>query len=481
MFNSYGIYNYFNQNSNSIINEKLSNNDNPPLLEDLLIEEDIIDELQNKNFKLINYLNKEKMKQMLDYIIKEPKDADHNKAYKFPFVVSKLFNVEETNIMKYFFKTNKELKEENKEKNNLDKINDIYFDLNQGDENNDIKDKEINIDDINVISNDVDNADNCNYNYDELNKENKDYENNDDEVNLEENKGNENNDDKVNLEENKDNKDNNYEVNLENNNKENEVNNKNDNEEENKEKKENDKKNNKEGEKEEINKVEEIKNTNNTEKNEQNNNNSDICLFKSSYMNENNKISKNQRYEKSQIKEKKENKNEEIIQKLETDDKYPEDKIEILDYFFSFLIDDSELNYVLCGYFSSLMSNLLNIDSIKIIKYLFLERKDILKRLVYHSYRKSISETLCKIIKYEDKFNQQNTEIKEDYDEKEFSKIRLDIIKDIFDKIDINMDSEKLYSISYIINDLSENKKILESILNDKNSIHSSFIYDSNK
>ena len=471
MFNSYGIYNYFNQNSNSIINEKLSNNDNPPLLEDLLIEEDIIDELQNKNFKLINYLNKEKMKQMLDYIIKEPKDADHNKAYKFPFVVSKLFNVEETNIMKYFFKTNKELKEENKEKNNLDKINDIYFDLNQGDENNDIKDKEINIDDINVISNDVDNADNCNYNYDELNKENKDYENNDDEVNLEENKGNENNDDKVNLEENKDNKDNNYEVNLENNNKENEVNNKNDNEEENKEKKENDKKNNKEGEKEEINKVEEIKNTNNTEKNEQNNNNSDICLFKSSYMNENNKISKNQRYEKSQIKEKKENKNEEIIQKLETDDKYPEDKIEILDYFFSFLIDDSELNYVLCGYFSSLMSNLLNIDSIKIIKYLFLERKDILKRLVYHSYRKSISETLCKIIKYEDKFNQQNTEIKEDYDEKEFSKIRLDIIKDIFDKIDINMDSEKLYSISYIINDLSENKKILESILNDKNII----------
>ena len=117
------------------------------------------------------------------------------------------------------------------------------------------------------------------------------------------------------------------------------------------------------------------------------------------------------------------------------------------------------------------MTNLLNIDCIKIIKYLFLERKDILKRLVYHSYRKSIAETLCKVIKYEEKFNQQNTEQKEEYDEKEFSLIRLDIIKDIFKKIDINMDSEKLYSISYIINDLSENKKILEEIVNDKNII----------
>ena len=60
-------------------------------------------------------------------------------------------------------------------------------------------------------------------------------------------------------------------------------------------------------------------------------------------------------------------------------------------------------------------------NSIKIIKYLFLKRKDILKRFVYHSYRKSISEILCKIIKYEYKFIPDyfyNNENNNDYVEK---------------------------------------------------------------
>ena len=441
MFDSYGLYNYFYQNKNSKITQKLTNKNNPQQLEDLLIEEDIVDELQNKNEKLINYINKEKIKQMLDYIIKEQNDEDHNKAYKFPFVVSKLFNVEETNIMKYFLKTDKEIineKEENDKKfeDNKNEINNIYFDLYEDEEiKENIKDKEINIDDINVISNDDEdnNEDNCNYNYDKIKKQNNEDE---DEVNLKENNdGNKNIDDDI--------------INQ-------------DNEEENK--KENKEKNNYLNEEDDI-KEEQNQEINNNEKEEKKNNN--ICLFKSSDISTDNNISKNQRYEH----EIKENKNEIKTKKIEKGNKYPENKIEILDYFLSFLLDDSELNYVLCGYFSSLMTNLLNIDCIKIIKYLFLERKDILKRLVYHSYRKSIAETLCKVIKYEEKFNQQNTEQKEEYDEKEFSLIRLDIIKDIFKKIDINMDSEKLYSISYIINDLSENKKILEEIVNDKNII----------
>jgi hypothetical protein len=89
--------------------------------------------------------------------------------------------------------------------------------------------------------------------------------------------------------------------------------------------------------------------------------------------------------------------------------------------------------------------------------------------MAYHSYRKSIAETLCKIIKYENKFRDDN----ETYDEKQFSLIRLEIIKEIFDKIDINMDSEKLFSISFIINDLTEDKKILESMISNKNIINS--------
>ena len=430
MFNNYGIFSFgpFNDNSEAI-NKKLSDKDNPPSLEDLLTEEGIIEELQNKNEKLINFFNKEKIKQMLDYIIKEPKEEDQNKGHKFPFICSKLFNVEETKIMKYFFNTNKELFEENKKiEENCEKNGEknVFFDDNQDeDKYEDVKDMEINIDDINKNKEEENNNDHCNY--EDIKLENIEIKLNEDEdeVKLYENKNNQNNDNDDDMVIQKIEK-----------------------------KEEND-----------NNKMDEEKNLNNVNKN--------ICLFKSPNQEEHNLI--NQRYEIPSIKKENKDNNKENSNKSKNieknEDVYSDDKIEILDYFFSFLIEDSELNYVLCGYFSSLMTNLLNINWIKIINYLFLKRKDILKRLVYHSYRKSIAETLCKIIKYEDKFNEEkNNNI---IDEKEFSLIRLDIIKDIFDKIDINMDSEKLFSLTFIINDLSDNKNIFESILNNKNIIHS--------
>ena len=43
----------------------------------------IIDEIQSLNKLLIKYLNKDKIKQMIDYIIKLPRHSDHNKRYKF--------------------------------------------------------------------------------------------------------------------------------------------------------------------------------------------------------------------------------------------------------------------------------------------------------------------------------------------------------------------------------------------------------------
>ena len=446
MFNNFGVYNYLNFNKNLNIDKLLSDNDTPPILEDLLIEEGIIDELQNKNEKLIKYLNKEKIKQMLDYIIKEPKDEeDHNKGYKFPFICSKLFNVEDTKIMKYFFKTNKELNDEKEETKKQDK-SDLYFNIYQNDDNNDennagnIKDKEINIDFINNNEYEDNNEDNCNYK--DVNIDNGYEKLNNDEVNIEENKNNSNNKD-----------DNEDEIVIQ----------------DKEEKKDNIIKdeekidNNKNNEKEIINQKDKDKDKN-------------ICLFKSPDSDTDNQP-KNIRYEMQKEKKgsSKENSNEKNKDKenKEEENKYPEDKIELLDYFFSFLNDNSELNYVLCGYFSSLMLNLLNMNSIKIIKYLFLKRKDILKRFVYHSYRKSIAEILCKIIKYEDKFIPEylDNENNNDYDEKEFSLIRLEIINDIFEKIDINMNSENLFSLSFIINDLTENKKIFESIVNNKNII----------
>ena len=458
MFGNYFFsFDEFNRQTENI-NKKLSENNNSPPLEELLIEEGLIDELQSKNEKLINYFNKEKIKQMLDYIIKEPKEDDHNKGHKFPFICSKLFNVEEIKIMKYFLKTNKELiKEKNEEKKeeekddknkNDDSINfdkdeeknedinngnkdDLYFDLykdddivdeNKKEEYEDVKDKEINLDDIKIDKKEEDNKDNNKKDDSNIIKEN------DNEKSLESG----NKDDKVKIIDNN-------KTNNDNNNEENTINNET-------------KENNKSKEDEDIVNQERKK----------------ICIFNSPNSIVNNSFT-NKRYDSpvksDSKKEEGENKEEEI------NDNYPEDRIEILDYFFSFLMDDSELNYVLCGYFSSLMTNLLNINSKIIIKYLFLQRKDILKRLVYHSYRKSIAETLCKILKYENKFKDDEDNI--GYDEHEFSIIRLEIIKDIFATIDINMDTEKLFSISFIINDLTEDKKILESIVSNKNVIQS--------
>ena len=110
MFGNFDFYNYENDSKNSeIINTKLDDKENPPSLEDILLLEGIVDELHNKNKKLINFFTKEKIKQMLDYIIKEPKDDDHNKGHKFPFLCSKIFDIEEKNMMNYFHMTNKEL------------------------------------------------------------------------------------------------------------------------------------------------------------------------------------------------------------------------------------------------------------------------------------------------------------------------------------------------------------------------------------
>ena len=423
------------------INQKLSDIDNPPPLEELLIEDGIIEELQNKNEKLIKYLNKEKIKQMIDYIIKEPKEEDHNKGHKFPFVCSKLFNVEEIKIMKFFFKTNKELLNEKDDDNLTEKKNsshNFFFDLNPDDKVNiegrfnTFKDKEININEIQM--NDK------NGEYNDNNLDNEDTAINNDEINLDKEINNEENEDFVNIEDNEDNKNN------DNNNKENE-------------------------EKEKQEEKEEEVNTNNKKDGE----NKEICLIKTPDVPNNNSMA-NKRYdspsEKNPEKEK-ENKSDNNNMEIDLDKKYPEDKIEILDYLFSFLKENSELNYVLCGYFSSLMNNLFNINYISIIKYLFIKRKDILKRFIYHSYRKSIAETLCKIIKYEDKFKEENIDNKNDYNQKEFALIRMEIIKDIFEKIEINMETEKLYSLSFIINDLIENKKIFDLMVNNKSIIHS--------
>ena len=125
MFGNFGVGMGSNEPSESI-KKILSDKNNT--LEDLLRDEDLLNELGSKNEKLIKYFDKEKIKQLLDYIIKEP-EIDENaeetkenkdKGYKFPFLCSQIFGLQIEELYKFFFMTNKQIEEElnkgNKEK-----------------------------------------------------------------------------------------------------------------------------------------------------------------------------------------------------------------------------------------------------------------------------------------------------------------------------------------------------------------------------
>ena len=273
--------------------DKMINENNDISLEKILAEDTIIDEVENQNKTLMKYLKKDKIKQMIDYIIKEPpNDASQDKGYKFPWICSQIFNLGDSNIMKYFLKTNKELEEEKK--------------------------------------------------------------------------------------------------------------------------KEEERENNKNEQSSENSKTDDDKNKNN----------------------------------------KKININEIVRQKGK------ENKIELLDYLLTFLSSDSEPNYVLCGYFASIIKTLLNMDQTLIIKYLYVENKEFIRKLIYHSYRQSISEILNKIVQYDSN--------EEEFNIEDMALIRMDILEGLFDKIDANMDNEKLDSISTLIKSISTDEKLLSDMLNNK-------------
>ena len=112
MFGNFGLMglNFGNMNLTSeAIEKKLK--DSNTTLDDLLKEEELLQEFRSQNEKLINFFDKDKVKQLLDYIIKEQED-EKDKGYRFPFICSQIFGLEIEKIMKYFFMTNKQIEEE---------------------------------------------------------------------------------------------------------------------------------------------------------------------------------------------------------------------------------------------------------------------------------------------------------------------------------------------------------------------------------
>ncbi len=295
---------FYNMKLTSVEVEKKLDDPNSTL-EDLLIEEEVIQELKNQNSKLIKFFTKEKIKSLINYIIKEPKEDNQLTGHKFPFVASELLNCDEQSISDFFLMTNNELKEkEDKEK--------IHHEKNSS--------KDFSSQNINDILN-------------ELHKE------------------------------------------------------------------------------------------------------------------------KEEKEEKEDKEEKKED---------EKMNEYPIDRIELLDYFLSFVETESELNYVLCGYFSKFLIILFNKKPITLINYFFNQRKDILEKFIFHSYRKSIADLLSKFLLFENYQNENNNN-------EELFKIRKELIEKIFLNLKVTEEREKISSIVLMLTDLFETKKILNETMENEN------------
>ena len=430
MFGNLGVFgiNFNKMNLSSEPINKLLEDPNTNV-EDLLKEEELLQELRSQNEKLIDYFDKDKIKRLLDYIIKEQED-EQNKGYKFPFLCSQIFGLEIDKIMKHFFITNKQLQEEEEnKKKEQEKENE------KEKENNENKEPE--------------------------NEENKDDNENKKEEEKVENKENKENEENKKEEENKENK------------KEEEV--KDAPKEENKEEPKNEEvKENKEEEpkkeevqKEEPKKEEEQKENKEEPKKEEAQKEEPK---KEEVKEEQNKDEEKKNEEKDGEEEKKEDEEnkEDGEENREDDDdnksepESTENRMELLDYFFKFLEEDEDkkLNYVLCGYFSSLVINLLTVNPEAFLKYVYTERKDVLDKMVTHCYRKSISDTLSKLLHFENYL--QNAPPLDEETKKDMEDTRNYLFTDIFQKIDIDMDNEDLNSIYFLITGLFDTTNINE-------------------
>ena len=75
---------------------------------------------------------------------------------------------------------------------------------------------------------------------------------------------------------------------------------------------------------------------------------------------------------------------------------------EYLDLLLNFVMNDkAELNYVLSGYFANVMITLLDNYTFQMLKYLYTERKDAIKKIVFHSNQKAFAMLSTKILNIE--------------------------------------------------------------------------------
>jgi hypothetical protein len=72
-------------------------------LEELLDDSDLLQECKNNNKNLVKYLNREKIKELIDLITVMPETDEHNRGHKYPFLANEVFNCDIQEISDRFF------------------------------------------------------------------------------------------------------------------------------------------------------------------------------------------------------------------------------------------------------------------------------------------------------------------------------------------------------------------------------------------
>ena len=329
-------------------------------LEEYLKNPEAIQCFQDMKKNAIKYFDRNKIKQLIRYIIEEPKDDNYETGYKFPYTASEMLRLAGKRIQEMIVFTEEDFNNKYQEENN-DKIIEKNLEINKASENKIEEPKKKN---------------------QENKKENKEQEKNEENIIEDKNKV------EIKKEENKE-----EDKNQNDSQKEDEIKNEDKNINEIKDDKEIKNEDKKDEDKNEEKKINEIKNG------------------------EDNKIEDKKEENKNINKEKeptdsKRNSLKEALKKATLNDKIANRKYnytkhnDILDLLLDFVTNKNAMeNDVLCGYFHRILLSLMDNYLIDIFLYLFFVRTDALEQIIMHSYKRSLSFIAIRILNFKENIN----------------------------------------------------------------------------
>ena len=354
-------------------------------LEEYLKNPEAIQCFQDMKKNAIKYFDRNKIKQLIRYIIEEPKDDNYETGYKFPYTASEMLRLAGKRIQEMIVFTEEDFNNKYQEENN-DKIIEKNLEINKASENKIEEPKKKNQENI---------------------KENKEQEKN------EENKIEDKNKVEIKKEENKE-----EDKNQNDSQKEDEIKNEDKNINEIKDEKEIKNEDKKDEDKNEEKKINEIKNGEDNKiedkKEDRKEEKKDINEIKND---EKNKIEDKKEENKNIIKEKEPNDSKrnilkEALKKATLNDKIANRKYnytkhnDILDLLLDFVTNKNAMeNDVLCGYFHRILLSLMDNYLIDIFLYLFFVRADALEQIIMHSYKRSLSFIAIRILNFKENIN----------------------------------------------------------------------------